>query len=621
MTHVFIFIHIIYLDGDGLGYNVKVERARVKTEKKSKTIESKASATGWKKYIPVAVLTGIVILPVIIFVCFFWNKVYFNVFFGEVNLSRKNYEETKSIIEKGSLIQLGELVDIYGDKKYSYSFSELGLTINQDKTAQAALSTFRNKDLVTNIISMIGAIRSPFQLEPAVEWNEAVFEGVVNDIGNKSTMTKTKPAEYKAENGKVKVMDSVNGFSIDREDLKKQIVSNLNHKTEVKLLTVTDVPDFDSLVANESIAKAQEIADSDISFKYDLNTYKLTGEELVGWLEIYKNPDSSFSLKLRDERYKEFFEKISKVTDREVKNPILKIEGKRVTEFVPPIDGRKMDTEESLAKALQAITGEVKKGSTVSIDLVVKVTKPENFENNQYGIRELVSRGVSDFSGSIPGRIYNIKLAASRINGSLIAPGEEFSFNSNLGDISSATGYQSAYVIENGRTVLGDGGGVCQVSTTAFRAALNAGLEITARSAHAYRVGYYEKLGFKPGLDAAIYQPSLDLKFKNNTPKYILISAYTNGTRLTFDFYGTSDNREVKISEPIVSNTRPAPEPRYQDDPSLNRGVTKQVDFAATGATSKFTQTVTLNNQVIINKTFTSVYRPWQAVYLVGTKD
>ncbi len=542
-------------------------------------------------------------------------------FFLGDNLSRKNYEETKSIIERGSLTQLGGLVDIYGDKKYSYSFSDLGLTINQDKTTQAALSTFRNKDLATNIISMIGAIRSPFQLEPAVEWNEAVFEGVVNDIGNKSTMTKTKPAEYKAENGKVKVMDSVNGFSIDREDLKKQIVSNLNHKTEVKLLTVTDVPDFDSLVANESIAKAQEIADSDISFKYDLNTYKLTGEELVGWLEIYKNPDSSFSLKLRDERYKEFFEKISKVTDREVKNPILKIEGKRVTEFVPPIDGRKMDTEESLAKALQAITGEVKKGSTVSIDLVVKVTKPENFENNQYGIRELVSRGVSDFSGSIPGRIYNIKLAASRINGSLIAPGEEFSFNSNLGDISSATGYQSAYVIENGRTVLGDGGGVCQVSTTAFRAALNAGLEITARSAHAYRVGYYEKLGFKPGLDAAIYQPSLDLKFKNNTPKYILISAYTNGTRLTFDFYGTSDNREVKISEPIVSNTRPAPEPRYQDDPSLNRGVTKQVDFAATGATSKFTQTVTLNNQVIINKTFTSVYRPWQAVYLVGTKD
>jgi len=90
---------------------------------------------------------------------------------------------------------------------------------------------------------------------------------------------------------------------------------------------------------------------------------------------------------------------------------------------------------------------------------------------------------------------------------------------------------------------------------------------------------------------------------------------------LTFDIYGTSDERQVTISEPVVTNIKPAPEPRYQDDPTLPRGTTKQVDFAASGATSKFSQTVVQGGETIINKQFTSVFRPWQAVFLVGTKD
>jgi len=588
------------------------------SEKKSKT---KKRGINWKKYGLTALFSLTVILPIVLFLAIFWGRVYYGVEFLGEDLSQKDYSEAKSIIDSRVITLASSQIDIYSDKIHTYPFSKLGLNIDTTRTTDLAMTAFRDKNIFKNVLEMIKAIKDPYEIEPVTDWNEEIFDKSVEEIEKGSGFVKAKSAVYAVYNGEIKILESTDGYLIDKNKLKGDILSSLSRPASIKISTTPTQPEFDTTKARESVIKAQEIAISGVVLKYDLVTYKIPGEELVSWLEIYKNTDGGWRIKLRDEQYKEFFTKISKATEREVKNPVLKIEGNKVTEFDPPRDGLKLDIEETMAKVLQSLNTEIKTDTIPSIDLVVKITKPENFENNQYGIRELLARGISDFSGSIAGRIHNIRLSTSRINGSLIAPGEEFSFNARLGDISRATGYQPAYIIENGRTVLGDGGGVCQVSTTAFRAAINAGLEITVRSPHAYRVGYYEKLGFKPGIDAAIYYPSLDLKFRNNTPKYILISAYINGTRLTFDFYGTDDNRQVKISEPIVTNIRPAPESKYQDDPTLARGVTKQVDFAAAGATTRFTQRVTLNGTTLIEKTFTSVYRPWQAIYLVGTKD
>jgi vancomycin resistance protein YoaR len=190
-----------------------------------------------------------------------------------------------------------------------------------------------------------------------------------------------------------------------------------------------------------------------------------------------------------------------------------------------------------------------------------------------------------------------------------------------VGDISAATGYQSAYIIKDGRTVLGDGGGVCQVSTTLFRAALAAGLPIIERHAHAYRVHYYEEGGFKPGLDATVYGPTYDLKFKNDTPTSILIQVKTDvaNLSLTFDLYGTGDGRKAQISNQKLWDITPPPPDLYQDDPTLPKGTVKQVDFAAWGAKASFDYLVTRGTEVLESTTFVSNFRPWQAVYLKGT--
>lgn len=307
-------------------------------------------------------------------------------------------------------------------------------------------------------------------------------------------------------------------------------------------------------------------------------------------------------------------------------NALFQFSGGKVLSFKPSKNGQAVN-EKELLKSIEVSMLKIASGSvtTLTIPIPVEETFPvsSTTDVNTFGIKERIGRGYSQFGGSIPGRIHNVALAAAKLNGVLIKPGDTFSFNQTLGDISAATGYQSAYIIKDGRTVMGDGGGVCQVSTTLFRAALNAGLSIVERHEHSYRVHYYEDGGFKAGLDATVFDPTDDLKFKNDTPNHILIQSFTDtdNLTLTFELYGTSDGRKAEILNHNVWGSTPPPPDLYQDDPTLPKGVVKQVDFAAWGAKASFQYRVTRNGETIISQTFNSNYRPWQAVYLRGTKE
>lgn len=304
---------------------------------------------------------------------------------------------------------------------------------------------------------------------------------------------------------------------------------------------------------------------------------------------------------------------------------LFQFENGRVSAFQASSNGQEVDIEKLKAdfesKRDVVINN---KQSILTFVVPLKTLEPNTTtdEVNNLGIKELIATGTSLYEGSIPNRIFNVNLTASRINGVLIAPNEEFSFNKYLGDVSASTGFKQAYVIENGKTVLGDGGGVCQVSTTLFRAVLNAGLPVTERHAHAYRVHYYEE-DSAPGIDATVFYPSVDFKFKNTTGKSILIQTEIDpdAPRLTVYLYGTKDGREVSISKPVITSQTPAPEALYQDDPTLPKGEVKQVDFAAAGANVFFTREVKQNGKVIISDKYISNYQPWRAIFLKGTKE
>ncbi len=300
----------------------------------------------------------------------------------------------------------------------------------------------------------------------------------------------------------------------------------------------------------------------------------------------------------------------------------------RVVAFVQSKEGRTIDDqrlEEQLKDQLEQRAGsQSREPSLLQMAIPTKTVPPKvsSDQANRLGIVESLGVGESYFTDSIPSRIYNIKLSSEKISGSLIAPGEIFSFNDAIGTISAVFGFKQAYVIVNNKTVLGDGGGVCQTTTTLYRTVLNAGLPVTERTAHAYRVGFYEQGGFLPGLDATVYPPSPDFKFKNDTGNWLLLQATIDETtaKLTLELFGKSDGRKTVLKGPVIVSTIAPPAPIYEDDPTISMGQVKQVDTAHAGATVHFERQVTRDNQVIINETVASSYIPWPARFLRGTK-
>jgi vancomycin resistance protein YoaR len=417
----------------------------------------------------------------------------------------------------------------------------------------------------------------------------------------------------------ITVSPSQPGFVLNREDLKKNLTTYLNSgKLPTQFLEMQSAdPKLSYEAALRIKNRLDQLKQNPIKLTYQDQTFPLELKDVLPMIDLQNSQDA---ISLKSDGDQGYIATLASKIDAPVKEPLFNFDPSspnRIKQFQPPTEGHALDRQ----KTLDLLTQELNSNNQNAIALPVNTVVPENKLTNDLGIKELIGHGESNFGGSIDNRIFNVKLAASRLNGVLVSPDEEFSFNKTVGDISAATGYKQAYVIKSGHTVLDDGGGVCQVSTTLFRAILNSGLLITARTAHAYRVHYYENGGYPPGVDATTYYPSVDFKFKNDTGHYILVQAYYEGLNLYVDLYGTSDGRVSTVTKPIITSSTPAPPDIRQDDPTLPKGTVKQVDWAAAGANVVFKRTVVRNGQTIIDESFHSNYRPWQAVYLVGTKE
>jgi len=284
--------------------------------------------------------------------------------------------------------------------------------------------------------------------------------------------------------------------------------------------------------------------------------------------------------------------------------------------------GRKLNMEDSLAK----INDRVLRGEH-DVELTVVTHEPEVPDSataESLGITELVHAYTSYYYGSNGSRVQNIKTAAKEFHGLLIPPGGIVSMAEIMDDITLDNGYSEALIIYGNQTIKGVGGGVCQVSTTLFRAAFFAGFPILERHAHAYRVGYYEQTpsggrdANLAGLDATVFIPVVDMKFKNDTPYWLLMETYPTETSLTWKFYSTKDGRTVRWETTGPVNIVKAPEPKYVENPDMAKGKFKQIDYSADGADIDVLRTVYMNGQAYFTDSFRTHYVPWQAVYEMG---
>lgn len=306
--------------------------------------------------------------------------------------------------------------------------------------------------------------------------------------------------------------------------------------TVANLVQKADVRSFASILESATT--------KDLLLKMDGKDLAVKSGELKEWLERYRRSYSGEEdLRISSEKVYDYLKDLAVSINVEPVNANLVFDSGKASTFRPAVEGLRLDINKSalaIIRSLENNEGEVEL-------TVIKVPPTITLERiNDLGIITLLAKGESNFAGSSSARTHNLRLGASKYNGLIIKPGEKFSFNDALGEVDETGGYLAELVIKNGGLIPEYGGGLCQVSTTLFRVAINAGLPILERRPHSFPVKYYNPQGF----DATIYPGVVDLRFTNDTPAHLLIQTKVSGTKLIFEIYGSDDGRVVTMDGP-----------------------------------------------------------------------
>jgi vancomycin resistance protein YoaR len=290
----------------------------------------------------------------------------------------------------------------------------------------------------------------------------------------------------------------------------------------------------------------------------------------------------------------------------------------RVSQFELPVQGRRLDRQGLVGRMAADLTPDTRQ---VEAPVVYDPLTWTNPLAEQLGIVAKLAEGNSTFLGSAGYRIHNIDVGSEHIDGTLVMPGETLSFNEALGPIEYDRGFVDGLVILADATEFAIGGGICQVSTTLFRAAFWAGLPVLERHKHLYRVYYYELGGWPIGFDASIWQPQLDMRFVNDTPGALLITRRFDRRRqtLAFDVWGTPDGRQVEMADARVSAWVDQPEDEWVINPELPAGTIDQTEHGARGAYASIERRVQHSEEEIRQAVFHSSFVAWPNRYMIAT--
>lgn len=344
------------------------------------------------------------------------------------------------------------------------------------------------------------------------------------------------------------------GKIINREKLTNDLYNNLItfQNTPIQLEFILQKPTITTDKNQQALNLANNFLTHQVYLEYQNETWEVPTEELGLWIDFIPE-QQQLVLAPNYININNYLINLVPQINHPPVNAQLEVKNNKVTIFTLSQAGTELDLTTSNQNITQYLfTTQNYQNTSKQIKIPLQVNRQEpaiTSQNiNNMGITSLLATGESNFTPSSKSRKHNITVGANKFNGILIAPQEKFSFNQALGEVNAKEGYLSELVIKKGQTVSEFGGGLCQVSTTAFRAAVKAGLEIVERRNHAYAVKYYSP----QGTDAAIYPPHPDLVFINNTPAHILIQTRIVGNMLYFDFYGTDDGRKVELEGPVI---------------------------------------------------------------------
>ena len=552
-----------------------------------------------------------------------------------VDLSGMSPEEIFQVAqEKSAFFRTPALTLNVAGHVVSLRPADFGAGLDPAATTQRALDVGRGADLFTNLSQQLDAWWNGTQVAPVVLMDEDAVRGTLKRLASE-VQSDPKDASFLFENGTVQEVAAQNGMALNVDTsfvlVQAAIMGGKSATLNLPMNNLT--PKIAS--AAPAVEAAKRIVSQDLVImvpKWDANDAPIAGEEafrirgtdlgqFVTVTEQVQGNQISLTTVLNREAVRPMIEKLAPAVERAVQNARFTFDdaSAALVNIAPSTAGRSLNVDATLDAIAAALNSDQR-----NVSLVVNTVEPTvttSATAQQLGITGLITEATTYFKGSTSARLTNVKVAAARFHGILVAPHATFSFNQYLGDVSTNDGFEEGLVIVGNRTIKGVGGGVCQVSTTAYQAALRAGFPIVERYPHGYRVSYYER-GMGPGFDATVFSPYVDLKFVNDSDTYLLIETYfsQSAATLTFKFYGTSDGRQVAFTTPVISDVVAHGPDIYEADPDnqVAAGKVVKVDYAVDGAKIISHRTVTRNGQVLIDEDLVSKYVPWQAVYRYG---
>ena len=564
----------------------------------------------------------------------FSGRVYPGVSVAGVNLSGLTRAEVSVILSQHVIYpQTGKILFQDGESIWVATPSELGLVFDHQASAQAAYDFGRRGNPFGRLFQQLRAWRSGVNLPPLLIYDERTAHQYVGKLAEQVDLP-TVEASLTVNGVDVTATPGQIGRLVDVGATLSPLEEQLRSMTDGLLPLVVEEAPPEIMDASEEAEIARQILSKPLRMhlpnagESDPGPWEIEPERLAMMLKIERvgsKDGSQYQVGLNEKSLNTYLSALSPEIGLDPSNArfIFNDDTELLEVIQPAVTGRVLD----VYSTIQDISEKVRLGEH-TVPMKVSYIEPEvgdDATGEQLGITELVSWHTSYFRGSSSERLNNIKVAAENFHGLMVPPGATFSMANTMGNVSLDNGYAEAWIIFGGRTIKGVGGGVCQVSTTLFRTVFFGGYPIVERYPHAYRVGYYEQTrsGYDPyyaGLDATVFVPMVDFKFVNDTPYWLLMETYFNPTSrsLTWKFYSTSDGREVEWDSTGPENVVEPPEPRYEENPELAKGVIKQVDWAADGADVTVTRTVWRDGEILYQDIISTYYRPWRDVFQYG---
>lgn len=522
-----------------------------------------------------------------------------------------------------------------GDQYWQMTAGDLGVKFDLDATVADAMNTARSGTMVGNLVEQGITWLNGVSVAPVIVYDQNVALKKLAEIA--TTINRPAVDGSLVVNGTQVISNTgQTGRTLDISATLAEldrVLTGLKTGAEIQLVireTLPTVRDVGLAAARaEAALSAPLVLVTDDQQGGTLGPWTISVEQIASLLNVRQitNDDgtSYYDVNIQLEPFRAYLESLSPGLITQSQDARFHFnEATRQLEIIKSSQGgRTMNIDQTLDALEAKIFSTTDRTAQIAYDYL-QPRYHNNVTAQELGITEMVVEATTYYAGSPANRRNNIAVGAALYDGIIIGPGEEFSFNSWLGDLSAEAGFTEGNVIFGGRTIPGIGGGICQVSTTAFRAAFLGGYTIIERNAHGYRVGYYEQNNSPPGFDAAIWTPERDFRFQNDTPYHLLIETevFPGTSTLQFRFYSTRTGRQVEIQQPIIKSVVPAKPTIYEVNSDLQPGEIVQVDYAAEGADVTIYRVIrdAAGNTIKEDSIYTH-YLPWAAIYQVAPGD